>query len=89
MSPVTVHVSAPSARHPPLPGEASTSYIVMGEPPSEAGAFQVTVTWRSPATPTTSVGALGTPGGAVKFTGAVGADRALARPSRVVRALKV
>jgi hypothetical protein len=36
---------------------------VIGEPPSDAGAVHVTVTWALPAVPDTPVGAPGAPGG--------------------------
>jgi hypothetical protein len=58
-------------------GLAVTVYDVIGEPPSEAGAVQVTVACPSPAVALTSVGA----SGAVLLLGVTAADGSLGAES--------
>jgi hypothetical protein len=61
VSPPIVHESAPLAHAQVLPpGEAVTVYLEMPEPPSDAGAAQLTVAEPSAAVAVTVVGAPGT-----------------------------
>src|SRR5260370_40582659 len=49
------------------PGDEVTLYPVIGDPPLEAGAVQVTVAWALPAVAVTAVGAPGGPMGMTVF----------------------
>ncbi|MDQ1482959.1 MAG: hypothetical protein QOF35_1035, partial [Actinomycetota bacterium] len=70
---VTVTVTPSGATVTPS-GAAVTAYPVMGDPPSEGGASQMTTASLLPATATTLIGASGTVTGAVGVTGSLGKD---------------
>ena len=49
VSPVTTHVVAPTTTHVLASGDEVTVYLVIAEPPSDAGALQVSVAVAFPA----------------------------------------
>ena len=74
VSPVTVAVNAPAVVAVKLPGVDVTVYPMIGEPPLDDGATQLTVACPLPPTAATLVGA---PGGAAGVTAAEDAEPAL------------
>jgi hypothetical protein len=70
--PVTLQVSAPVVVHVLPPGEDVTVYPVIGVPPFAAGASHETITFVSPETPVTPVGAPGTTSGVTGFDATTG-----------------
>lgn len=73
--------------HVRAPGDDVTLYSVTGEPPSEVGAFHLTVTRKCPADPETPVGELGGAAGTATVVGdgvpvPLSADAATSNPYR-------